>query len=213
VLAHGRGEDARAWAPVREALDGRARVIAYDRRGYGGSPAPEPYHGTSAAEQGEDLLRVIEAHAAPPVVLAGRDMGALAALWVLLRRPRLVRAAVLEAPPLFALVPEATGPLGAERTALGERLAKAGPRGAMEGWLGHPAPDVDPRAFFADYAGLATLEVSRRELRGIAQPVIVLPGERSEAHVALAAQRLAEVLPAGRLEPDATLGEALTALI
>jgi len=29
-----------------------ARVIAYDRRGYGGSGAPEPYAATTVAEQG-----------------------------------------------------------------------------------------------------------------------------------------------------------------
>ena len=70
----------------------------------------------------------------------------------------------------------------------------------MEAWLGHPAPDIPPRAFFADYAGLATLEVSRRALRAIEVPVTVLPGPRAEPHVVLAARRLAELLPHGRYD-------------
>ena len=41
-----------------------ARVIAYDRRGYGGSGAPEPYAATIVAEQAEDLAALLDA--SPP---------------------------------------------------------------------------------------------------------------------------------------------------
>ena len=39
LLIHGLASDAEAMAPVAEALAAEARVIAYDRRGYGASSA------------------------------------------------------------------------------------------------------------------------------------------------------------------------------
>ena len=203
------GEDSRRWASAQAALSGSARVVTYDRRGYGASPMPEPYEGTTAAEQGEDLVRVIERHEAAPALLGGVDVGALACLHVLLHRPGLARGAVLVAPPVYALVPGAADVLTAERIAIGEKLHEAGPRGAMEAWLGRPAPDVDPRAFFADYAGLSTLPVSRRALRALDVPVVVLPGERPQTHETAAARALAGTLGRGREEAG---GDPLTAL-
>jgi pimeloyl-ACP methyl ester carboxylesterase len=196
VLVHGMGTGAGAWAPVVEALAPAARVIVYDRRGYGTSVAPEGYGSTTVPEQGEDLAALVRALDAAPAVLGGIDFGALACLDVLLRHPELARAAVLVAPPLLALVPEATDALAAERIALEERLREGGPRAAMEAWLGH-ASDADPAAFFADYGGLASLPVSRRELRAIAQPVAVLAPSGAPPHVAAAAAALVRALHRG----------------
>jgi pimeloyl-ACP methyl ester carboxylesterase len=45
LVIHGMASGARAAASLQDALPGR--VIAYDRRGYGGSGAPEPYAATT----------------------------------------------------------------------------------------------------------------------------------------------------------------------
>ena len=66
LLIHGLAADAEAMAPVAQALAGEARVIAYDRRGYGSSGAPEPYLGTTIEEQAQDAAALLGALDAGP---------------------------------------------------------------------------------------------------------------------------------------------------
>src|SRR5215210_6203795 len=64
LLVHGMADDAAGWEDVVDALSDRARVIAYDRRGYGRSGAPDPYQRTTVQEQAQDaaaLLRALDA--------------------------------------------------------------------------------------------------------------------------------------------------------
>jgi pimeloyl-ACP methyl ester carboxylesterase len=201
VLAHGMGSDRSAWSEEAATLADAARTIAYDRRGYGGSPMPEAYEGTSVAEQGEDLAGLVAERQAAPAVLVGRDFAALACLHVLLRHPELAAGAVLVDPPLLSLVPTATDALTAERIALGEIVQRSGPRAAMEAWLGRRT-DAPARAFFADYGGLATLEVTRRELRAIRSPIAVIATSDATGHVRAAAGALLAALSAGREADD-----------
>jgi pimeloyl-ACP methyl ester carboxylesterase len=201
VLAHGMGTGRWAWADEVVALADEARVIVYDRLGYGDTPAPEGYEGTSVAEQGEDLVGLVHELDATPAVLVGRDLAALACLHVLLHHPGLAAGAVLVDPPLFSLVPTATDALTAERIALGELVQRSGPRAAMEAWLGAPT-DAPPRAFFADYGGLATLEVTRRALRAVAVPVGVVATATAAGHVRAATAALLDALPTARPAGD-----------
>ena len=195
------------------------RVVAYDRRGYGGSGAPDPYRGTTVQEQAEDLAALLGALALAPAMLVGDGFGSLIALDALKRHRGLVRAAVLCDPPLFAFVPEATEALSAQRLALEESLRAAGPEAAVEGWLaGRAEGDALARArlahpaFFADFAGMATWPVTRRELRAVAAPVVIVTGERSADHVVLAAQSLTELVPGARHETDGDVGRAVEVL-
>lgn len=202
VLVHDMAADARAWAAVAQRLDGR--VIAYDRRGYGASEAPEPYNATTVSEQAEDLAALIAGLAAAPALVAGEGFGALVALDLLRRHPGAARGAVLADPPLYAFVPEATQELSAQRAELESAVRAGGPGEAVARWLG---PRADPeraerarrhaRAFFADLGGLATLSVTRAELRAIAAPVVVLTGPGSAPAVSIAADRVAGLFPAG----------------
>src|SRR5258708_20724749 len=59
LLIHGLAADALTFAPLLEALSPQARAIAYDRRGYGGSGAPEPYERTTVEEQSEDAVALL----------------------------------------------------------------------------------------------------------------------------------------------------------
>ncbi|HWV87348.1 MAG TPA: alpha/beta fold hydrolase, partial [Capillimicrobium sp.] len=127
LLVHGMGEDRRAWAGVAEALEAGARAIAYDRRGYGDSGAPEPYQATSVAEQTEDAAALLSALDARPAVACGVDLGALVVIDLLLRHPGAVRAAVLVDPAAFPLVPDANEALAAERALLERTLRADGP--------------------------------------------------------------------------------------
>ena len=181
VLVHGMASSADDWE-----VDGLGgRVIRYDRRGYGGSGAPEPYSRTTVNEQAEDLATLVAVLDIAPALLVGADFGALVVLDVLLRHTAAARAAVLIDPPLHAFTPEATEVLSAERLALEEALREGGPGEAVTRWLGE---GTDParverargsaRAFFADYGGIATLPLRRSDLRGIAIPVGVVASPR-----------------------------------
>jgi pimeloyl-ACP methyl ester carboxylesterase len=220
LLVHGIASDATALAPVVEALAPHARTIAYDRRGYGDSGAPVPYQETTAHEQAEDaaaLLRALDAH---PAVVCGDGFGALVALDLLTRHRGLVRAAVLSDPPLLMLVPTATEELGAQRARIEEAVRAGGPQAGVEAWLagrvdGQPLARARAahRAFFADYAGLASWPASRRALRALDAPAVVLTGPWSSPSIVAAADAVAELLPDARRARDGDLAAAALALL
>jgi pimeloyl-ACP methyl ester carboxylesterase len=202
VLVHGMAADRSVWG----AIDGR-RVIVYDRRGYGGSGAPEPYGRTTVAEQAEDLVALVRATGAAPAAAVGEDFGALVVLDVLHRHPGVLSAAVLIGPPVFQLVAAALEPLAAERLALEEALREGGRDLAVARWLerrGVAAGERLDRArrdaagFFADYGGQATLPLARRDLRALTVPVVVLDPPGAPAHVRAAGDAVAALIPGVR---------------
>ena len=70
-----------------------------------------------------------------------------------------------------------------------------------------------PGAFFADYAGLASWPVTRRELRAIAVPAIVTTRPSAPPHVDQAADALAALLPHVRRDHAGDLSAATRALL
>jgi pimeloyl-ACP methyl ester carboxylesterase len=220
LLVHGIASDARALAPVAEALADQARVIAYDRRGYGDSGAPEPYHGTTVEEQAEDAAALLRALDAGPALVVGDGFGALVALDLAKRHRALVAGAVLSNPPLFMFVPEATEQLAAQRAELEEAVRAGGPEAGVEAWLGDRVDGealarakAAHRAFFADYAGLASWPASRRELRALDVPAVVLTGPWSPPHIVSAAEALAGLLPDVARATDGDVVGAARALL
>ncbi|SDG69874.1 Pimeloyl-ACP methyl ester carboxylesterase [Lentzea fradiae] len=95
VLAHGYALDHRSWHKVAAALSTDFQVISYDHRGHGASAAATKE--TATIEQlGDDLGELIEREVPDGhVVIAGHSMGAMAALAMAERRPRLFRQRVL----------------------------------------------------------------------------------------------------------------------
>jgi pimeloyl-ACP methyl ester carboxylesterase len=200
VAVHDMAADSAAWEPSLAALGGRA--VAYDRRGYGASGAPDAYAGTTVSEQAEDLAALLRGLDAAPAVLLGDGFGALVALDVAKRHPPLVAGLVLADPPLHAFVATATQAIAERRSAMEDALRAGGAEAAVAAWLGPGAPadrvaraQVALPAFFADYAGGSSWPVTRRELRAIAVPTVVLTRPGAPAHVAAAADSLASLLP------------------
>src|SRR3954471_14903446 len=187
LLIHGIASDAEAFEPLARALaEGGRRVLTYDRRGYGSSGAPQPYGGTTVEEQAEDAAALLRAAGGSPALVAGDGFGALVALDLLKRHRGLVRAAVLAHPPLFMMVPQATEVLAAQHERIQEAVREGGPEAGVEAWLGGRVDAAAlararaaHRAFFADYAGLASWPATRRELRAIEVPAVVLTGPQA----------------------------------
>jgi pimeloyl-ACP methyl ester carboxylesterase len=220
LLIHGLAADAETMAPVAHALAGEARVIAYDRRGYGSSGAPEPYRGTTVEEQAEDAAALLGALEPGAALVCGDGFGALVALDLAKRHRALVRAAVLRDPPLLMFVPEATERLAAQHAELEAAVRQGGPEAGAEAWLGGRVDGREllraraaHRAFFADYAGLASWPITRRELRSMDLPVVVLTGPESPAHIVAAADALAGLMPAARRADDGDLVAAARTLL
>jgi pimeloyl-ACP methyl ester carboxylesterase len=220
LLVHGIASDAQALEPVADALSSQARVIAYDRRGYGSSGAPEPYHGTTVEEQAEDAAALLRALDPGPALVCGDGFGALIALDLAKRHRPLVAGAVCSNPPLFMFVPEATEQLAAQRAELEEAMRAGGPEGGVEAWLGGRVDaqalaraKAAHRGFFADYAGLASWPASRRELRALALPAVVLTSPWSPPHIVAAAEALAGLLPAAQRATDGDLIAAARSLL
>jgi pimeloyl-ACP methyl ester carboxylesterase len=220
LLVHGLASDAHAMAPVADALAPEARVVAYDRRGYGASGAPEPYHGTTVEEQAEDAAALLRALGADPALVCGDGFGALIALDLAKRYRALVHGLVLSNPPLFMFVPEATEHLAAQHAELEAAVREGGPEAGVEAWLSGRLDGealararAGHRAFFADYAGLASWPITRRELRALAVPAVVLTGPWSPPHVVAAADALGELLPNARRASDGDLVAAVRSLL
>jgi len=220
LLVHGMGGASRALERVRDELGAPARVIAYDRRGYGDSQAPEPYERTTVQEQAEDAAALLEALDATPAVLCGSDFGALVCLDLALRHPRAVAGAVLIGPPLLWLVAGGSEELAEQRELLETALRDGGRRQAIEAWL---EPGADPAraqravasapAFFADWSGLTAWPATRRDLRTIAAPLVVLDPERRSPAATAAGDALAGFAPAARREAGTDATAALRTLL
>lgn len=182
--------------PRTEGLSGR--VIAYERRGYGASGAPEPYAATTVHEQAEDAAAVLRQTAGEPARLVGHGFGALIALDVATRHRGLTAGLHLVDPPLFAFVAQATEALAAQRAALEEALHAGGPQAAIDAYLGTESAwaRAAHRAVFADLAGLTSWPVTRGALRALALPAVVETSPGAPAHVTAAADAVAGLLPA-----------------
>jgi pimeloyl-ACP methyl ester carboxylesterase len=126
LLIHETAATGTVWDPLADALSGDARVLSYDRRGWGSSTAPDGYQRTTIEEQSEDAASLLDSASAAPAVVAGAGIGAVIALDLLLRRSELVSGAVLIEPTLFGLLPAATEVLSDDRVRLHEALASGG---------------------------------------------------------------------------------------
>ncbi len=221
LVIHGMASDASSWSDALGALAGAgARAIAFDRRGYARSGAPEPYVATTVQEQAQDATCVLDGLGAAPALLVAEGFGALVALELLVRRPELVSGAVLADVPLFAFVPAATEALAAQREMLEAALREGGPAAAVLSWLGEDAAGVQAsrlrgwrRGFFADYAGLASWSPSRRELRAVGVPVAFVTGPASAVYVVAASDAAAGLVPGSERVVDGDVVGAAVALL
>jgi pimeloyl-ACP methyl ester carboxylesterase len=223
LLVHGMADGAAGWEDTAEALAAGARTIAYDRRGYGGSGAPEPYERTTVEEQAEDAVALLAALDAAPAVVCGRDFGALVCLDLCKRHSGLVRAAVLLDAPVLQFSAAAAEILSDERVALEQALRDGGPGRGVDAWLdarGEPGESprrtrarADHAGFFADYGGLASWPVTRAELRALAMPLVVLTSPGASGPIREAADALAGLAPAARRQEAAEPGAAIRALL
>lgn len=93
VLLHPGWGDSSIWLPVLDRLPSHYRVIRYDTRGFGKSPAP-----AAPFSQLGDLAVVLDHRGADRVMLAGHSAGGGTAIGLALADPARVRGLLLLAP-------------------------------------------------------------------------------------------------------------------
>ncbi|MFJ3903790.1 alpha/beta fold hydrolase [Streptomyces sp. NPDC090025] len=207
VLAHPGVGDSTIWDPVVAGLDGGLRLIRFDARGYGRSPAPTVPFSAAA-----DLTAVLDHFELSRAVLVGSSMGGAASLSVALAAPGRVAGLAL-------FVPGVTGYEGLDDPELlqqVERLAKAGDlesivRHGLGEWgrAGGGTPETDPvaaaqlrgvlPAWFAS-AGLQQPDPPAFDRLGeIAVPTVLALGELDRPSVVECNERMAARIPGCRL--------------
>jgi 3-oxoadipate enol-lactonase len=213
------GTSTAMWEPQVEPLAERLRVIRYDHRGHGASPAPPgPY---AIDDLGRDVLALLDRLGVERASLGGVSLGGMVAMWLGANAPERVERLVLcctsaYLPPASAWADRAAAVRAAGTT---EVVADA----VVERWLTpafareHPETRAWLRAMLVatDAEGYAAScgVIERMDLRGalpsIAAPTLVVSAADDQATPPEHQRVLAEAIPAARLEtisPAAHIG-------
>ena len=148
VLSNSLGTSFAMWEELLPSLAERFRVLRYDQRGHGASPAPAgPY--TIAGLAG-DLLELLDRLGLEQVSFLGTSMGAMTGMWLALRAPGRIerlalcctsprlgppemwaeRAATVRAEGMEAIV-DASSTAGSRPTSAGMAARPSSGRGAL----------------------------------------------------------------------------------
>ncbi|WP_395541257.1 alpha/beta fold hydrolase [Neotabrizicola sp. sgz301269] len=205
LLIHGVGMRAEAWGPQIADLSRRARVIAVDMPGHGGSD------GLPCAPRLPDYVnwaaRVVSALELGPVAVAGHSMGALIATGLAIDHPALVsRTALLNgvhrrSAEARAAVEARAAEIAAGQAGIEAPLARwfspedGAVRETVAGWL----RTVPQAGYAAAYRAFAEGDgVYAGRLGEIAGPFLVLTGENDLNSTPDMARAMAGMAPQGR---------------
>jgi 3-oxoadipate enol-lactonase/4-carboxymuconolactone decarboxylase len=207
VLAGSLGSDLRMWDPQVEPLAAAGfRVVRYDQRGHGRSPAPAgPY---TLAELGADLLALLDRLAMARVSLVGLSLGGMTGMWLAERHPERLDRLVL------CCTSAELGPasMWTERAATVrasgmDPLADAGvgrwvtPRAdpALTARLREMFTSQDPEGYASCCTAIQTMSIVD-SLDTITAPTLVIAGAEDQATPPAHARRIAAAIPGARLE-------------
>ncbi|WP_232030155.1 alpha/beta fold hydrolase [Streptomyces lincolnensis] len=99
MFVSGAAGDAGHFERVADLLADEFTVLTYHRRGNSRSVRPDGWETTSVAEQADDAAALLSGLGLAPAAVYGNSYGAIFALDLFLRRPGVVRRAVLRAAP------------------------------------------------------------------------------------------------------------------
>jgi pimeloyl-ACP methyl ester carboxylesterase len=212
--------DGGTYEQVAELLADEFTILTYDRRANSRSPRPDGWESTSTEEQADDAAALIEALDFTPAAVFGNSGGAIIGLDLVIRRPNLLRGALLHEPAMFSVLSNPEEVMGPLQQAVEGGMRVGGPRGGSAAFLRFFVGDEafenmdaqlrermlgNAEIFFGleldaigpyrpDEASLATVEV----------PVRVMAGSESPPHLVEVSRWLAahlkvelETLPGG----------------
>jgi 3-oxoadipate enol-lactonase len=90
VLGNSLGTTGEVWAPQAAVLGERFRLLRFEHRGHGGSPAPPgPY---TIGELGADVLRLLDGFGVQTVSYCGISLGGMIGMWLAAHAPERIGA-------------------------------------------------------------------------------------------------------------------------
>jgi non-heme chloroperoxidase len=218
VFIHGGGRDYRYWDSQLDAFAERYRAVAYSRRYAPPNDNPEIVPDYSATVDAADLAALLRHLRLGPAHLVGASIGGVAALFLAVQHPELVRTLVLAEPPVLRWALDLPGGRALFDRFFDEAFRPAGeafragePERAMElltdAFLGSGTFARFPEGLrrkvmrtARDWAA-QTMSTSpfphlpREAVRAIAVPVLMLSGARTIPIHALVDDELTRLLP------------------
>ncbi len=204
VLSGSLGSDLRMWDPQVPALVAAGyRVVRYDHRGHGGSPAPAgPY---TLAELAEDLLALLDKLGVARASLVGLSLGGMVGMWLAEHAPARLDRLVL------CCTSASLGPAEMWRD-----RAKAARESGMDGladaamtrwvtpgfldtsWLRDMVASQPPEGYASCCTAIETMSIED-DLSRVATPTLVIAGEEDPATPPDHGRRIASAIPNARL--------------
>lgn len=133
--------DAGHFEKVAELLSNEFTVVTYDRRANSRSPRPVGWDSTSTEQQADDAAGLIEALGLAPAAVFGTSSGAIIGLNLVIRRPEIVRGAILHEPALISVLARPDEVMGPTQQMVEEAMKRGGPRAAVEAFARFVAGD------------------------------------------------------------------------
>jgi 3-oxoadipate enol-lactonase / 4-carboxymuconolactone decarboxylase len=210
VLAASLGSDLRMWDPQLEPLVAAGfRVVRYDHRGHGASPAPDgPY---SLEELGGDLLALLDRLELARVSLVGLSLGGMTGMWLAEHHPERLDRLVLcctsaELGPASMWTERAaqareSGLEGLADAGVGRWLTERGRAAnpALVAWLREMFTRQPPEGYASCCTAVQTMSIVD-SLGTVTTPTLVIAGAQDQATPPAHARRIADAIPHARLE-------------
>ena len=205
LFASSLGTTHEMWCPQAEALRDEVRVLRYDHRGHGGSPAPPgPY---SIDELAGDALALLDELGVARATFVGLSIGGAVAITAALRAPERFERLVLCSTGAQFPPPEQWVDRAATVRAEGvEAIADA----TLGRWLSPEAPDgkrerlramllSTPREGYAACCEALAGYDARGRLGELTMPVLAIAGADDPTTPPAALQAIVDAVPDGRL--------------
>jgi 3-oxoadipate enol-lactonase len=210
LLAGALGTTLAMWDPQIDLLRHDRRVVRYDLRGHGASPAPPgPYE---IADLGADALALMDRLGIERASWAGVSIGGMVGMWLAAHAPERIDRLILLCTSAHLGPPEAWAQRAAAVRAAGstEPIADA----VVGRWLTPPFAAAHPDTFawlramlvaspaegYASCCGALERMDQRADLHAIRAPTLVIAGAQDAAAPPEHQQLLAETIPGARLE-------------
>jgi pimeloyl-ACP methyl ester carboxylesterase len=145
--------DGGTYEQVAELLADEFTVVTYDRRANSRSPRLDNWESTSAEEQSDDAAALIEALGVAPAAVFGNSGGAIIGLDLVIRRPNLLRGAILHDPAMFSVLSNPEVVMKPLQQAVKKGVIEEGPQGGGAAFL----------RFFAGEEAFENLDAQLRE--------------------------------------------------
>jgi 3-oxoadipate enol-lactonase len=209
VLSNSLGASLGMWDPQMTELSRRLRVVRYDARGHGDSPAPEgPY---TLEDLGGDVLALLDRLGVERAHHCGLSMGGLVGMWLSVHAPERIDRSVLcctcawfgDPEPWFerAATVRAKGAVAVADTVVG-RWFTPGFAAAHPGLVAtmHAMIASTPAEGYAACCEVVATTDLRSELSSIAAPTLLLAGREDPAISAERLEATASGIPGCRIE-------------